>query len=64
MNNNDLQLRFESVSIIQSAVQYDSYILYIFLSYFQLNLLARAFIVKEILCWQDDPDDIRIERAK
>ncbi|KAL9978916.1 hypothetical protein ACROYT_G016500 [Oculina patagonica] len=29
-----------------------------------LNLLARAFIVKEIVCWQDDPDDIRIERAK
>ncbi|XP_020621691.1 adhesion G protein-coupled receptor L3-like [Orbicella faveolata] len=29
-----------------------------------LNLLARVFVVKEIVCWQDDPDDIRIERAK
>ncbi|KAJ7372447.1 hypothetical protein OS493_018954 [Desmophyllum pertusum] len=29
-----------------------------------LNLVARAFIVKEIACWEDDPDDIRIERAK
>lgn len=29
-----------------------------------LNLFVRAFIVKEIACWEDDPDDIRIERAK
>jgi len=29
-----------------------------------LNIIARVFIVKEIVCWQDDPDDIRIERVK
>lgn len=29
-----------------------------------LNLVVRAFILKEVITWQDDPDDIRLERAK
>lgn len=29
-----------------------------------LNLAARAFIAKEIACWEGDPDDIKIERAR
>jgi len=29
-----------------------------------LNLITRGFILKEVIDWQDDPDDIRLERAK
>lgn len=32
--------------------------------FFKLNLAARAFIAKEIACWEGDPDDIKIERAR
>ncbi|KAM7451676.1 hypothetical protein ABFA07_000700 [Porites harrisoni] len=29
-----------------------------------LNLITRACTLKEVITWQDDPDDIRLERAK
>lgn len=29
-----------------------------------LNLITRACTLKEVVTWQDDPDDIRLERAK
>lgn len=29
-----------------------------------LNLITRAFILKEVINWEDDPDDIRLERIK
>lgn len=29
-----------------------------------LNLITRAFILREVITWQNDPDDITLERAK